>query len=155
DAPPIRLLATVAAVASILALLTGTTAIVPGLLVACPLVLVGLVSFRRAGTDDGPPSSRRAASLAASTFAGFALAVIATQYATGGSGEWGGRYFAIGLPLLVPVCLLNLRRVGRKVSDGSRRVAAAALVVCTACLSVIGINGLRYNHDFRARLMAA
>src|SRR5205085_12391263 len=96
DDPPIRLLATVAAVASILALLSGTTAIVPGLLVACPLVLVGLASFRRAGADDGPPSSRRAASLAAGTFAGFALAVIATQYATGGSGEWGGRYFAIG-----------------------------------------------------------
>lgn len=158
DDPPVRLLAVVAAIASILALAVGPTAIVPGLLVACPLVLVGLASFGRGdkgdiGDVDSP--SRLTTTLAAGTFAGFALAVIATQYATGGSGEWGGRYFAIGLPILVPVCLLNLRRVGQRLSAPTRRVAAGSLLVCTVCLSTIGISGLRHTHDFTGRLMAA
>jgi hypothetical protein len=160
DDPPARLLAVVAAIASILALAVGPTAIVPGLLVACPLVLVGLASFGRGdrGTDrssDVDSPSRLTATLAAGTFAGFALAVIATQYATGGSGEWGGRYFAIGLPILVPVCLLNLRRVGQRLSAPTRRVAAGSLLVCTVCLSTIGVSGLRHTHDFTGRLMAA
>jgi len=159
DDPPVRLLAVVAAIASVFALVVGPTAIVPGLLVACPLVLVGLVSFGRGDKGDGggdaDSSSRLAATLAAGTFAGFAVAVIATQYATGGSGEWGGRYFAIGLPVIVPVCLLNLRRVGQRLSAPTRRVAAGSLLVCTVCLSTIGIGGLRHTHDFSANLMAA
>ena len=49
----------------------------------------------------------------ASTVALFAAAVLATQYATGGSGEWGGRYFALSLPLLVPLLVIGLGRSHR------------------------------------------
>ena len=101
------------------------------------------------------PTSTPAATLAAGTFVGFAIGVIATQYATGGSGEWGGRYFAIGLPILVPVCLLHLRRVGQSLSADTRRAAAGALLVCAVCLSTISIGGLRHTHQFSGRLMAA
>jgi hypothetical protein len=156
DDPPVRLLAVVAATAAVVALATGPTAIVPGLLIACPLVLVGLLSSgTRTDAQPVPPASGTSATLAAGTFAGFALAVIATQYGTGGSGEWGGRYFAIGLPLLVPICLLNLRRVGRTLSAATRRVAAIALLVCVACLSTMGIAGLRHTHQFAGKLTAA
>ncbi len=167
DDRPVRLLAVVAAVAAGFALVSGSTAIVPGLLVACPLVLVGLLCLGRArpgdggdrdGDEDGVGGgspSRSDATLAFGTFVGFALAVIATQYATGGSGEWGGRYFAIGLPILIPVCLLHLRRVGHSLSTDTRRVAAAGLLVCAVCLSAISIGGLRHTHQFSGRLMEA
>jgi hypothetical protein len=158
DDRPVRLLAVVAAVAAVFALVSGSTAIVPGLLLACPLVLVGLLCVGRAyprdGVDGGSPAPSDA-TLAFGTFVGFALAVIATQYATGGSGEWGGRYFAIGLPILIPVCLLHLRRVGRSLSADTRRIAAAGLLVCALCLSAISIGGLLHTHQFSGRLMAA
>ena len=151
DDSPIRLLAVVAAAAAVAALVIGQTTIVPGLLIACPLVLVGLLASRR---STGRGSTTTTASLAAGTFAGFAIAVIATQYGTGGSGEWGGRYFAIGLPLLVPVCLLNLQRIGEALPAATRRLATGALLVCVTCLSTMGIGGLRATDQFSGRLNA-
>ena len=122
---PVVVAGTVAAVAAVVALVADPTNIVPGLLVAFPLAAVGLLALGRRSF------STPTATLACATFALFALAVIATQYRTGGTGEWGGRYFALGLPALVPVLVLALRRpgpdAGPRRPPGRRRVPGRVL----------------------------
>ncbi len=141
-------LATVVRGAGLLALIAGPTTIVPGLLVAFPVAATGLVTIRRRTL------APLAARLALGTFAVFALAVVASQYVTGGSGEWGGRYFALGLPVLAPVLVLTLATVGRPLDRRARRAALGALVVCSAAMSVMGLASLRDTHRFTARLQA-
>ncbi len=93
-----------------------------------------------------------AATLAGATFAVFAVAVIATQYRTGGTGEWGGRYFAVGLPALVPVVLLALRQRGRTLAPVARRAGAASLAVCSVALSTMAVASHRQANRDSARL---
>jgi len=141
-------LAVVATVASVVAFAAAPTNLVPGLLVAAPVVAAGLVALRRTSLrSDG-------ARLALGTFAFFAVAVAATQYVQGGSGEWGGRYFALGLPGLVPVVLLALADTGAKLDGITRRVAVGALVVCSLATATMGLTSLANTHRFTARLMA-
>ncbi len=149
DGGPIRLLATVAAATSVLALAVGPTNIVPGLLVACPVLLAGLLSTRRDACDGAPMA------LVGGTCAGFAVAVLATQYSTGGSGEWGGRYFAVGLALAIPAALVFLRRTADHLQAGVVRHAAGALAVCGLSLAVMAVGGLRHTHRFTGDLVAA
>lgn len=93
DRAGIRLCAAVAMAAALTAALIAVLAaagnVAPGLLIAFPAMGAGLLLRRRS-------LGSLAARLMAGTFGLFALAVVATQYSTGGSGEWGGRYFAIG-----------------------------------------------------------
>jgi hypothetical protein len=83
------------------------------------------------------------------------VAVLATQYASGGSGEWGGRYFALGLPLVVPVILLALRNLAASFDRTTVRIATAALCLLTASLSVLAVMTLRDQHDETDAMAAA
>jgi len=123
-----------------LALAAGPVHLVPGLLIAFPLLAAGLVLLDR--TVLGTETAR----LSFGAFVVFTLGVIATQYERGGSGEWGGRYFALGLPLVVPVALLAIRNAGRRLESGPRRAAAAALVACMMATTVMGVATLRESH---------
>ncbi len=138
----------VAAVASIVALVAAPANVVPGLLVAFPLVAAGLIVLTRRTL------ATPVATLAGGTFLLFAAGVIATQYRTGGTGEWGGRYFALGIPLVVPVLLLALRDAGRRLAPAVRPSAAAALAVCCASLTTMGIVAHRSANDASVRLAA-
>jgi hypothetical protein len=118
--------------------------LVPGLLVAFPLVAAGAISWRR---DEPLPS---AAVVCGGTAVVFSLAVLATQYATGGSGEWGGRYFALGVPVATPVLLLLLHRAGERLDAASRRgvlVAGSVLVLATGLLAVLSIRHVHERSD--------
>ncbi|MGI8983234.1 MAG: hypothetical protein ACR2HM_01660 [Acidimicrobiales bacterium] len=123
-----------------LAVATGPVHLVPGLLIAFPLLAAGLVLL------DRTVLSTETARLAFGAFVVFAIGVIATQYERGGSGEWGGRYFALGIPLLVPVALLAIRNAGRRLQPGPRRVAAGALVACMVAMTAMGVATLRESH---------
>lgn len=137
-------LAAMLAVGSALAgLLLSPQNLVPGLLVAFPIGCAGLLAVDRATL------ATTTVRVLLGTFALFSLAVLATQYANGGTAEWGGRYFAIGLPLLVPVALLALKK------HTGHRVAAAALIACTAITAVMGVASIRGTHRFTDRLMTA
>jgi hypothetical protein len=116
--------------------------VVPGLLIACPVVVAGLILASRE-TLAGP-----GARLAAITSVLFAVGVLATQYSTGGSGEWGGRYFAIALPVALPVLLLEIRRRGTQ-------PLVAGLVVCSLALGIMAVGSLRATHRFGTGLIAA
>lgn len=144
DRPGIVVPAAVAAGAAVVALVTAPANIVPGLLLAFPVGTPGLFLMRR----------QVLAGLAGATAALFTLAVLATQYALGGTGEWGGRYFALMLPFTVPLVLAALYRQGQLLATGIRRPLAGALVVCSLALSTMAVNGMRANHDAKATVVA-
>lgn len=121
---------------------------VPGLLLAFPLATVGLLVLRRETLRSAT------AQVAAGTSALFALAVIATQYAKGGGGEWGGRYFALAIPVIVPVLLLALREQRDRLAPGTARRAAAALALCSLALATTGVYVVRASHRGIGRMVA-
>ncbi len=136
-------LAALAAGAAVLTLLIAPHTVVPGLLVAFPLGAAGLVLVRRStlGTT--------AARVAFGVFGVFCLCVVASQYAVGGSTEWGGRFFALGLPAVVPVLLVALKQ---RALD---RWAAGSLVVCSLAMAILGAASLRHQHRRLGQLVAA
>ena len=126
--------------AAALALMAGPSNVVPGLLVAFPPAAAGLVLVRR-GTV-----ATAGARLGLGVAALFSLAVVATQYQRGGSGEWGGRYFALALPVAVPILLLALRDGSRHLAPRARRVAGVSLLGCMVAMSVMAVGSLRAAH---------
>ena len=80
---------------------------------------------------------------AAATSGLFALGVIATEYPSGGTGEWGGRYFALALPVIVPVVLLALLRQSEVLERSVRRGAVVALAVCSVASTTMALCSIR------------
>jgi hypothetical protein len=104
-------------------------ALVPGLAITTALIPLALVTgFGRASLA---VDERRLVAIAA--LAGAAIWL--TQYAEGGGVEWGGRYFAVLLPLAVPVAV----RVLASVSEGMdwRRVFCGAIVIHVGLMSIV------------------
>ena len=139
----------ISAAAAVVALLSGPRTVVPGLLLAFPLVLPGLllVNARTLRSD--------AARMLAGVSILFVLGVLATQYAKGGSGEWGGRYFALVIPVAVPVLLLALRDQAARLDPAVARRAMVGLAVCMVALTMMGVVALRASHRFTGDLVAA
>jgi hypothetical protein len=144
-----RAAAVVAAAASVAALVVSPRNVVPGLLVAFPVGLAGLLLLDRRTVASLP------ARALAGTFALFSLAVLATQYSRGGTAEWGGRYFALGLPLLAPLALDALRQHGARLDRETARRAGGALAVCSLALAVMAVSALRGSHQRTDELVAA
>lgn len=142
QAPPAAVLAAAAALLALGRLLVEPADAVPGLLVAFPLVAFGLVLIERPG-------------LLGWTSGLFVLGVLATQYSRGGTTEWGGRYFALALPLAVPVLLLGIRDRVAAVDVPVRKAVAAALAVQAAALGAVAITALRVGHQRTADLLQA
>lgn len=143
DQAGLKLAAVLAVAAALIGFILSPTNLVPGLLVAFPLGFAGLLAMDRVAL------ATTLARILGATFALFALAVLATQYSNGGTAEWGGRYFAVGLPLIIPVLLLALRR------HVHHRPAVAALIGCTVVMSVMGVASVRSTHRFTTELMTA
>lgn len=137
----------IAAGAATGAFVAAPATVVPGLLLAFPAVVAGVLVARRSLFRDP------GVVLAAGTSVVFALAVLATQYNSGGTGEWGGRYFALAIPVFVPVLLLALHRQGRRLERTTRRGALAALVVCSLALTSMALLSVRSSHRYWSGVM--
>lgn len=139
----VALIRTVAAAAIALALVAVwfRKAPVPGLLVAFPLLPVGVILLRR------PAWSDTTTRLVVGTAAVFCLAVLVTQYSIGGSMEWGGRYFHLALPVVVPVLLASIRAAGATLDRTTARLGATALAVVSAVLLVFSVGTVTRLHD--------
>ena len=74
---------------------------VTGLVAAFPLLVMGLVQLRR---SDVASLTARVCLLASAVTASL---VLATSYAIGGAAEWGGRFYHVLLPLLVPLVVVG------------------------------------------------
>jgi len=122
---------------------------IPGLAVAFPVAWAGVWLVHRHLLDG--PVPRLVSVAAALVVAGVAL----TQYPRGGGVEWGGRYFAIALPLAVPPLLAALRAAGERLDRRAARAALAALVTSSLLVAGSAVRAQRQVHtDTRAVLDA-
>lgn len=113
------------------------TMLVPGLVVAFPLLFAGAALTARSDI-------RHPAALASTiSWVLFALAVLATQYRYGGGGEWGGRYFAIGLPLAIAAICPGIVRTLDQIDRPERRRLVALAITPVIIMMVLGIAGMR------------
>ena len=119
---------------------------VPGLVFAAPVLVGGLLLLDRATI------AQREVSLLLGTSALFFGAVVATQYANGGGGGWGGRYFAIALPLVVPVAAMAMKRAGESIAVSVRRPAVALVAGVAIVLSISSSTSLLVDHRITDRL---
>ena len=102
------------------------TSPVAGLLPAFPLLWAGLWLMGRA--EIRSPEARWA--LGAGVI--FAAGVAASVYSDGGGLQWGGRYFGVGLPVVLPLVVAAIGRHGAAVSGRARQILAVCLVAATA-----------------------
>jgi hypothetical protein len=123
--------------------------VVPGLLLAAPALTAGLVAVDRRVLRSRP------AQLLAATAGIFVAGVLATQYSTGGSGEWGGRYFALALPLLVPLVVVACRDLVARWPQDSARPLLAGLVLVPLALTLLGGRALVASEDRSTRIVDA
>jgi hypothetical protein len=128
--------------------LVDPATVIPGLLVTVPVLWT--MAWFVAWT--GRP--RRWAIAALGCGAG-ALGILATQYSIGGGVEWGGRYFAVLLPVGTAVVVTGAIPVLRRVLPGgvARRMAVASAVTVTAVVSVLALATLRNAHH-RAEVLS-
>lgn len=141
---PAVALAWVAAGCYLVRLIVGPVGTISGLLVAFPL---GWAALLLIGGDDVRAETSR---LAALTAAVVAVAVVLTQYRLGGGVEWGGRYFAVVLPLAAVPGAAALHRSATRMASGLRRRAMAAVAVATAATLLMALTTIRESRDHTA-----
>lgn len=124
-----------AATASVMHLFTDLI-LVTGLLAAMPLLIAGLVLLRR--KDFSNPLITR--NLLASGITATLIAL--TSYGEGGEMQWGGRFYHVLLPLLIPAVVVGLGRGYCVLPKAPARIAATALVVCLAVTSTFALRTL-------------
>lgn len=145
-------LAVTATVLTALGFFADPDRVVPGLLVAFPLAVFGIGLVDR-GYFQSPERL-----VVTVTVGLFMAGVLATQYGAGGSAEWGGRYFALGLPLLTVLSIDALARRSPTLPAPVRRWAGAGVVTCSLLLAVGAATSLtslhRHNHRLVGRLVS-
>jgi len=120
---------------------------VPGLVMSFPLLAVAVIAV-------GPEHFERWTTRLVLAVVGLMWAgVLVTQYAEGGVAEWGGRYFALGVPLIVPVVVVVVVRLTGRLAGAERRALAGALVVATLALSWLSVRELRAVHTHTERVL--
>ncbi|MHB1139800.1 MAG: hypothetical protein ACYC2O_12665, partial [Microthrixaceae bacterium] len=134
---PVALLA-MAAVAGVVTLFQFPQ-LINGLFAAAPVLVFGFVFLRRSDAHD-----RLTVRLAGVAVLAAVLLTI-TIYANPGA-QWGGRFFHVLLPLLVPLTVLGLDRAFTPLEQMERRAGLACLVVATLALSTLS---LRVNVQMR------
>ncbi len=103
---------------------------------AVPAVLVGLLLVRRVD-----PFTRLVLAVGGLHFG----AVVATSYANGGGGDWGGRYLAL---LVAPAAMIGLAELHRSLADRSLRPLMLGTAVATVAIgAAISIDVVSARHD--------
>ncbi|NNE74492.1 MAG: hypothetical protein HKN26_12570 [Acidimicrobiales bacterium] len=123
--------------------------VVPGLAMAFPLLPIGVVALRPRHV--AKPVGR----IVALTSILFAGAVLLTQYDQGGTAEFGGRYFAVMLPALVPVLVVALADVGSAAPVDARVAWRVGVGVMAAATVSMGLFGLHASKARVSQLVAA
>lgn len=131
----------IAAAAALARHLEAAPGNISGLVPAFPLLVGGLLCLRR--EQLAVPLAGRSVLLAAATTIGIA----ATSYGAGGVTQWGGRFFHVLLPAVIPLALGGLHRAVHHLARPTRLVVVAASVVLVGSHSVLA---LRANHHVRA-----
>lgn len=120
---------------------------ISGLFAAAPVITIGLLLLGRAELRS--ESILFLLGTSALTTAG----ILWFSYAQGGATEWGGRFFSVIVPLLIPVGVATIMRAGSKVDMSFRRVAGTALAVIVASLSLSSLRAINFIKGFDAELV--
>lgn len=75
------------------------------------------------------------------------IGITITSYGIGGANEWGGRFYHLLIPLLVPIAVLGLDNGRVMMPRLPSQVAASAAVVGTVAISLIGLGYIRGARD--------
>lgn len=129
--------------------ITDPTSPVSGLASAAPVLWVGIWLI------DRQLLRTAAARFCALAAAGFAALVLATQYGDGGGAQWGGRFFAIVLPVVAPVAVAAIRSQRGRVDRRTATYLGAVGATLTLLLSAGALASLRASHSTDARLASA
>jgi hypothetical protein len=116
---------------------------ISGLMIVFPAGWFALLAARRV---DFPSTSSRLLGL---TVALFSLGVLATQHANGGGIEWGGRYFAIALPLAAPMVATIIANRSREIGRG--RILVAPLAAMSVVFALLAWIALDHGHVVNRR----
>lgn len=114
--------------------------LISGLFAAFPIAVAALIFFKRPPKDQ-PLVARLALTLVLS----LALIMLAI-YGDGGATQWGGRFFNVLIPLLVPLVILGLFNARQQLSHREALFAGSCLMVVTLSM---GTLSLRANSDAR------
>ena len=137
----------VAALPWLLRLLDDQTMRIPGLVLTVP-VLWGMGWFV-SGEGVRPSWPIPAVACVIGT-----VGILATQYSIGGGVEWGGRYFAVLLPVAVAVIVGgSLGTIRAALPDArARSMVLAVAVAVTLVVAGLALSTLRQGHDGAAQL---
>jgi hypothetical protein len=139
--PRVASLFAAAALCAAAAYVTNPGDMVFGLVFAAPVLIAGWVMLDRATLHRALPS------LLAVTGLLFALAVFATQYADAGN-AWGGRYLAVGLPVVTPLAAVGIFRGLQNLPRSSRTVSTLAMAVIVVALAAGAVTSLYEEHVY-------
>lgn len=115
---------------------------VSGLAATAPFLTFGLLLVGK------PELSRPADRFLIGTGALTTVGILWFAYGEGGAAEWGGRFYHVLIPLLVPVAVVALFRFQSTIdSVGYRRLIAASLVIMTAASAVLSLRLLADNRN--------
>ncbi len=148
DHPLVTTVLAAAVAALALRFVLAPTALIPGLAVAFPLLFAGLALVRRSDLRAGSAGPLAPTLLLAVGL--FWAAVAATQYRHGGGGEWGGRYFALGLPAAVAVAATTMVRAAEPITGAARRrlvMLVAALALLPVTMGILGLADARVRTE--------
>ena len=127
----------------------GPPTVVPGLLLAFPLAIAGLLVVSRQTVRT------EAARIAAGVRVLFVAAVHRHPVPKGGGGEWGGRYFALAIPWPCRSCCSPCGSQGRTGPAGGPTARCGPGRVLDRPVGDMGVGALRAAHRASARLVAA
>ncbi len=133
----------------VLRLVAASPEAAPGLAIAFPAGWFLLwASGRRALREASAP-------LLALTSAAAVGGVLLTEYAIGGGVEWGGRYFAVIIPVAVPVITFAAVPVIRRHGADLARLVVVSLAVVSLASSWVALGALRSSHQHTAAVLDA
>ncbi len=125
----------------------GSPPLVTGLIMAFPSLFAALLTLRA-----DTVMRNRTVRITLIAFAVFAGGVLATQYPFGGVSEWGGRYFAVGLPLAIAAALPAAATTLAGLSPAPRRTIVVSVAAAALLLNALGLVGLRSVRHATERL---
>ena len=138
-----------AAACYVIRLVVGPAGSIPGLALAFPAGWFLLWAAGRRATEGV------AAPVMAVVAAAVTIAVLVTEYAIGGGVEWGGRYFAVVIPVAVPVLAFAAAPVIRRHGAELARIVVIALAVASVAATLTAAQALRVGHTHTAEVLDA
>ena len=127
---------------------TEGPSLISGLFAAFPLLPAGLLLVRRRDTRSV------AFRLMAITAVSSVPVMLLTMYGDGGADQWGGRFFAVLLPIVVPLSAAGLLAGYDALTVSTRRIIGAALLVAIASYSYLSLDAIHTRHGHQAAIRA-